>query len=419
MTEAEQNVTAEQQGASTPPSTLTIKDYFYLRPEFDSFSFIPERDGAFLFGEKDQKIAQSLLGLIEDWGCSMEGPKGVLFGDYGRGKTHLCHHLCNQIPKQSLPFLPYYCKLSAYKKKEPFSSFVGALIGALGSDLKRVFELYRDRHTAGTAKPVMGVHSDLARLVRDVNHWIGDDVHCNQVIRYLSGDKVGGQDALSFVSKPQLTTTVEFGDVFRLIADLFLQVHTKLPLFLIDEVEYLKLISDNDTFHHWVAAFRELTENRQLGILFCVGAVEQEQLPEILTMPEIVRRIGTTNYLEFFFQSETEIRDFLVEFLGTLIAKGPVPQRHVDVFDSRPSDVVPAELQALTGGDTKQLKAFPFEPSALDHLCQLLQAGGGTNKPSEALNRLQRLTQMAMRNSTKIITKAMVDELDDGGLTTF
>ncbi len=419
MTEAEKNVTAEQQGASAPPPALTMKNYFYLRPEFESFSFIPERDSEFLFGDKDQKIAQSLLELIEGCGYSMEGPKGVLFGDYGRGKTHLWKYLCHQIPKQNLPFRPYYCKLSAYKKKEPVSSFVAALIGALGSDLKAVFKLYCDKITDRTSKPVTGVHSDLARIADEVNHWVEDPVKCNQVIQYLSGEKVGGRDALSNTSKPQLTTTVEFGDVFRLIADLFLQVHTKLPLFLVDEVEYLKPVSDPDTFYSWVATFRELTENQHLGMLFCVGAVEQEALPDILMMPEIVRRIGTTNFLEFYFQSETEIRDFLVEFLGTLIAKGPVPQRHVDVFDSLPSDVVPAELQTLTGGDAEQLKAFPFEPSALDHLCQLLQAGGGTNKPSEALSRLQKLTQMAMRNRTKIITIDMVDELDDGGLTTF
>ena len=70
-------------------------------------------------------------------------------------------------------------------------------------------------------------------------------------------------------------------------------------MYIIDEAERFENITDTDTFYMWLAAMRELTEIPGIGMLFMIGARNRDALPTLFVQSEIIRRIGTSNYLEF------------------------------------------------------------------------------------------------------------------------
>src|SRR5262249_44578864 len=150
--------------------------------------------------------------------------------------------------------------------------------------------------------------------------------------------------------------------------------------------------------------------------IFFVGAKTRDRLPTMLTVDEIVRRIGAANYSEFHNPSRDQLRDFVLELLATLIRKGPVPPEHVD---SLPADAVgapvPNELIELTCGDHGKLDSFPFEPDAFDEFIEQLAMGDLTNKPSEALVRLSKSAARAMQNDARTITVQVVKEIMQEG----
>src|SRR5438270_13872149 len=99
----------------------TLKDWFFMREGFDTFRFEPDKHRQYLFGMPERRQRDVLLDEIEQSTYSNDGQKAVLFGDYGRGKTHICHNLEYVISKRELAVLPIYVKCPAFKSKEPFS----------------------------------------------------------------------------------------------------------------------------------------------------------------------------------------------------------------------------------------------------------------------------------------------------------
>src|SRR5262245_38223792 len=100
--------------------TKTMDSWFFMRPGFTTFRLEPEKHSRFLFGDRDRKQRDYILGELEGAGYSGDGHKAVIYGDYGRGKTHQSHNLIFEIERQKMKLLPVYIKCSAYESKEPF-----------------------------------------------------------------------------------------------------------------------------------------------------------------------------------------------------------------------------------------------------------------------------------------------------------
>jgi hypothetical protein len=120
--------------------------------------------------------------------------------------------------------------------------------------------------------------------------------------------------------------------------------------------------------------------------------------------------------MEFQNPGKDDLRNFLLEMLATKIQKGPVPSEYQEaVAPEALTDSVPEELQQITGGEAARLETFPFEPDAFEDFVEQIAAGDMSSKPSEALIRLMKAAQTAMKQNKRTIDRSIVDAIGQEG----
>jgi hypothetical protein len=399
--------------------TKSMDSWFFMRRPFDTFRLEPDRHRQFLFGSVERKQRDYLLGEIEGASYSSDGHKAVVFGDYGCGKTHTCHNLAYAIEKADMGIYPVYIKCSAYKAKEPFESLFREMVTHIPTtEVQRIATEYSRMVNTRSASPLIDiVHvEDVAFVMSNGLTAVNIDMVRNSM-RWLGGEAKVPMKTISEAIKPHLDDSQEFGAVMRGLVHMFRTVDKKILLYLIDEAERFQDISANvDTQSQWLASLRELAEIVGVGMLFFIGARTRNNLPTVLLLDEIVRRIGVANYVEFKTLSRDSIRDFLIELLSTVIAKGAVPDTHRSAFNGELVEDVPEALQQLTDNDPMKLETYPFEPDAFNEFVEQVAAGDLSNKPSEVLIRLQKAAQRAMKNNSRTIDSRIVDAIGSEGL---
>jgi Cdc6-like AAA superfamily ATPase len=396
----------------------TMDSWFFMRPGFSTFRLEPDKHRQLLFGERDRRQRDTLLGALEEACYSKDGHKAAVFGDYGRGKTHQCHNIIFEIERRGLLLVPTYIKCSAYKSKEPFSSlFKEMVLKHPSSELQRVATEYEKLAQKKQVPPLYDVvrHEDIAHVMT-MGLTAPNLERVKISMRWLGGEAKIDTEDIGKALQPHLSDSLEFGAVLRGLAHLFLTIDGKVPLYLVDEAERFQNVTNTDTYYSWLASLRELTEIMGVALVFLIGAKTRDQLPTVFVQDEIVRRIGVANYVEFTNPSAEEIEEFLLELLRTVVRKGEVPEPHRDVVVPAALDpTVPDELREIVDDDAERLKCFPFEPDAFSEFVQQLSAGELSAKPSEVLIRLQKAAQRAMRNNLRTISTKIVDEINTEG----
>ena len=395
----------------------SMDNWFFLRPGFASFKITPETQPGLLFGNREQKKRDYLIGEIEGACYGRAGYKAVVFGDYGRGKTHLSLNLKFKSAHDGLGVVPIYLKCSAYTAKEPFSTLFGQFLRELNLvDVRRVTTEYFKMVADGKARPIREiVHLEDVAVAIENGLQLPNDNVVRDTMRWLGGERVT-MTLVAAQLKDRLTDSREFGAVMRGLTHMYREVDGKVLLYFLDEAERLENITHIDTYAAWTAAFRELTEIEGLGLIMFIGALTRNALPTILLSDEIMRRVGVANYVEFQNPGRDDIRDFLVELLGTLVRKGPVPEVHRPAMSAEAlSEVIPEGLTQATGGDEDRLRFYPFEPDAFEDFVEQIAAGDMSSKPSEALIRLTKAATTAMRKDKKTIDSKIVDDIGQEG----
>lgn len=397
--------------------TKAMDTWFFMRPGFTKFRMEPEKDPQYLFGSRDRKQRDLLLGSLEEASYSRDGHKAAVYGDYGRGKTHQCHNIIYQLRRRNLPIVPVYIKCAAYGTKEQFQTFFRELIlGHRSEDLNRIAEEYKLRVKAGNAMPLLEIvqSEDIAKVMTTGLGAPEPDLVRNSM-RWLGGEPKVPMGIISKSLQPQLSDSREFGAVMRGLAHMYLEIDEKVPLYLIDEAERFQNITQPDAFFSWAATIRELVEIPNVGFLFLIGAKTRNDLPVLFVQDEIIRRIGVTNYVEFTNPNKEILEEFVLELLQTVIRKGDVPEQHRDIVLKDALDAtIPAELRSITKGDDERLRTFPFEPDAFIEFIEQT-TGELASKPSEVLIRLQKGAQRAMRFDQRTISKKIVLEITSEG----
>jgi Cdc6-like AAA superfamily ATPase len=356
---------------------------------------------------------------VENAIYAMDGHKAVVFGDYGRGKTHMCHNLAYELGRRDDDVLPMYVKCPSYSSKEPFHTFFRELVAGFKSErLNRVADEYARKVKEGDAARLDEiVQSEDIALVMSKGLTSSEPDVVRSSMRWLGGEPKVEMGLVSKSLRPQLTDSREFGAVIRGLSHMVQTVEGKVPVYLIDEAERLQDVTNADTFATWSAALRELTEFPKVGLLFFVAALTRNDMPVLLMLDEIKRRIGVVNYVEFENPSSDQIRDFLVELFATSIRKGPVPPDHLASVDAAARDEqLPEELAKLTMSDADALRTYPFTPDAFEEFVAQVSAGDAANKPSEVLKRVQKVAQRAMKADARVIDLRAVEALAAEGM---
>lgn len=397
----------------------TLKDWFFMRDGFDTFRFEPDKHRKYLFGARERRQRDFLMGAIEETSYSADGQKAVVFGDYGRGKTHLCHNLEFSVGVVDLKVLPVYVKCSAFKSREPFSTFFQQLLRSHPvREVQRIAVAYAMKVHTGEATPLdQVIRSDSIATVMSTGLAAPNLDAVATSLRWLGGETKIPMNLIASGLKPHLADSQDFGEVMRGLAHMFVEIEGKTPLYLVDEAERLEGVTNPDVYATWLASLRELTEIVNVGIIFFIGANTRNNLPALLLHDEIQRRIGFSNYIEFMNGGREELRAFVDEVLATAIRKGEVPESQRDVLEPPAlATDVPDDLRAIVDEDAERLAAFPFEPDALVEFMEQVTADSNASKPSEMLMRLQKAAQRAMREDRRTIDLAIVEDIANEGL---
>ena len=194
----------------------SMDSWFFMRPGFDTFQMEPDRHRQYLFGRRERDKRDLLLKDIEDAVYSMDGHKAVVFGDYGRGKTHMCYNLVYEIERRGDSVLPLYVKCSSYGSKEPFYSLFGELVRSLTSNrLHEIAEEYVRRVQRNEAQPLDEIvqSEDIAMVMSRGLTAVAPDV-VRSSMRWLGGEPKIDMGLVSGALRPQLIDSREFGRSF-------------------------------------------------------------------------------------------------------------------------------------------------------------------------------------------------------------
>jgi hypothetical protein len=394
-------------------------DWFFMRKGFDSFRLEPDKHRQLVLGQQDRAQRDHILESVEESAYSLEGHKSVVYGDFGRGKTHQSKNIMWEIQRRRLPIHPIYVKCTEYKSKEPFSSFFKELVLSIRTeDIQAMAEEYVRRIRDG-ARPMRDViDSEDLGIVFEKGLAAPNLQMVRRCMRWLGGEDKIDISLVSSSGPARLNVSKEFGAVMKGLVHLFREVglsQARVPVFLIDEAERFGLVTQTDTYWTWIAALRELTEINGVGLIFFVGAKTQDDIPAHLVVDEVRTRIGVINYIEFYNPDRAALRGFMVELLATLIRKGPVPIEHRDALADLGvelgAEAAAPELNEIASQDGVTLETFPFTEDALEEFVRSCAAAELANKPRELLLRTQKAATKAMRRNQRVIDSGIVDEI--------
>ena len=117
-----------------------IKDWFFLKSDFTSFKFSPQWHPQYLFGSEDGTLRDALLTSLKESTYSQLGYHAIVFGQAGRGKTHLANHLLYKSKQNSLDLEMVYvdCPTIPSPKSPVLTLFSQILRSIPASTIRRV-----------------------------------------------------------------------------------------------------------------------------------------------------------------------------------------------------------------------------------------------------------------------------------------
>lgn len=398
-------------------SGVSMADYFFMREGFDKFQLDPELNRQILIGTRDREKRDRILEALEDAAAGAEGHKSVVYGDFGRGKTHEALNIIWEIERRQLSIVPVYFKCHEFNAKEPFSTVFGKLLLRLTAPrVKEAAEEYARRAAAEIAPPMMTIVG-----AEDIDRAFGALAHPNPdivglALRWLGGERKLPTNQIAPGLRPHLAVSTDYASVMKGLAQLFKIVESKILVFFIDEAERFSQVTHTDTYWSWVASLRALTELFGVGYIFYLGAKTRDEIPDMFRWDEIVRRIGPTNYIDLVNPGPDELREWIIELLSTLIRKGEIPEPHRLALASLGADArVPPDLEQLIKGDPEALATYPFTPAAMKTFVAQCADDNLANKPSEVLKRIHAGAKRAMRKKQPMIDPQIVTELQSEG----
>ena len=352
---------------------MRITEYYALRKE--TFSIDPINDSAQYFG--NEKLSDRLRSRIEsDFAQARAVPKFYILGDFGAGKTHTLLHIAHVLEHDILEeCAPIYLDIAPLRHKERFATLQNRMLDAIGLDA-----------IAASAESVASnVKGDKATGIQELLRF-GDTTLKNSqgnVFRnilfggrqrqlsweWLKGATLSGSDRESLQVTKTLTQPGEFVHVLLNTAVLYRAGTDRRIVFLLDEVEATRDVTDGDSLAELEFGFRELFDdtNNIMGLIAAIQAEGGTEIGDLMSREAIFRRIGRETGvfdLTSLVREPLQLQKFIDELLHYLIDRSKA-----------------AEIVATEQLDCKA-EHFPFSESALVALNEGLQSQPELLKPS-------------------------------------
>lgn len=279
---------------------IDFSDWFCLANGRKNFQIDPVEDSEFLFGDPDQD--QKIRTMLKRGQVLSLPVRAVWWGQYGIGKTHRLRHTARIIRDEGLRFEPHYVLCGDIQEKTGFERLHYQLVSVLEMENMRrhvTDYILRIRTDSGDGLPSL---EDLCGTSVDVKEALKqfgseNDLAIRPSWQFLCGLKPDNPSVVG-ANRPKLELTSDFTAVFRALATI-VEIQTGTQLFyFVDEVEKLTRITNKTAEAAWNETLRAMMDITNLNIVMAVGAEKLDQLPKLVMMPDIVRRIQKGNYIE-------------------------------------------------------------------------------------------------------------------------
>ena len=392
-------------------NSTTFKDYYLLKDR-DSLSIDPWRDRGQFFGASE--LNSRIVRRIESDFVQPRGvPKFFVFGSYGSGKTHTLAHIENELTKYELyPTEPIYLDIAPLSAKEKFERIHSRLLDAIGLD--------RIRTAAESAADKIGNQDKVAGFLASGALPFGDqalktsqaNVFRNLLFggrqaqmswEWLKGRKMSVDDAQTLSTQKQLVDPQDFVNCLLNVGSLFKLGCQKRIVFLIDEAEAFRSVTQPDSQTELKHAIRLLLENSN-SYIGCILAIQveagEEGIGAFFTSDDIRRRVDYDQGfidLNGLVASVENSKKFIEEMLSYLIDQAKA-----------------AELIKQEGlGTTSQW--FPFTEDAIEALTAHIQNDLERALPAAIISWMSNAAIEAWRRRTtsdihQLITAEIVEQ---------
>lgn len=353
-------------------SKQSLSEYYCLGKE--NFSIDPFRDAAVFFGASH--LSDQITRTIENNFVSPGGiPKFFLHGSFGSGKTHALAHIDYVLRNSeqftiSYPTEPIYLDIAPLSSRETWMRIHSRLLDAIGPDrISAAAEAVADR-LEGRDK----VEGFLEETIR----WGDQSLKNSQanVFRnmlfggsqsqmswdWMKGKAVNASQSQVLGTQKNLGETQEFVNCLLNLGLLFYSGTNRRLVFLIDEAEAVRNITQADSIAEITHAYRMLLEpqNNVIGLISAIQAEGgQEAVGEVFGREDIRRRVGyEQGYVDLngLVQGPEESLKFVEEVLDYLV------------------DQEQARAIVESEGLTVEPRHFPFDESAIEAITEMAKS---------------------------------------------
>ncbi len=339
----------------------SLKDYYFLR-RWESFSIDPWKDREVYFGEAEllKRISDR---INSDFVKRRSVPKFFLHGAYGSGKTHSLAHIAYTLETNMMyRSEPIYFAMPPLTSKESWLRIHTKFIDSIGPDrIRSSVEIMADK-IPGTDK-VRGL-LDLGVLP------YGDDTmkvsqanvlrnflfggHQSQLSwEWMKGRKNSPDQAAVLGIHKDITEATDLINCLLNLGSLYYAAHSKKLVFLIDEAEAVRSVTNADSQRVLQHMFRDLfdDDNRYVGLILAIQAEGgMEAIGDFFTREDIFRRLDfAQGYIDLtaMVSEVTSAEQFMRRVLAYLIDQEKAESTIVGEKLSAPKETFPFDEASI------------------------------------------------------------------------
>jgi hypothetical protein len=390
---------------------ITLRDYYLLKDR-ESLSIDPWRDRDQYFGA--QELNKRILKRIEsDFVQPRSVPKFFVHGSYGSGKTHTLAHIEYVLRKNELyPTEPIYIDIAPLTAKERFERIHTRLLDAIGLDrIRLAAEATADRisiqdkvqgflESGALEFGDQALKSSQGNIFRNL---LFGGRQAQLSWEWLKGRKTNVDEAQTLGTQKQLTDAQDFVFSMLNVGALFYIGCKKKLVFLVDEAEAFRSVTNPDSQTELKHALRLILENTNKYI-GCILAIQveggQEGIGDFFTSDDIRRRVDYDQGfidLNGLVAGVESAQRFIREMLSYLIDQ------------KRAADLIQSE-----GLETTQVY-FPFTEDAIETLSNHIVANSERALPAAIISWMSNAAIEAWRrreesDKHRLVTAEIVDE---------
>jgi Cdc6-like AAA superfamily ATPase len=377
----------------------TLVSWFGLKDGHKDFFISNDSDARLLFAR--QELDTQLQTILRKSFRTSNPPKFVLYGDWGVGKTHTMHHISHVV--QNTPGYDaqiVFIELPDINAKSTFQVAHAALLDALGlNTVKNWMIQFQTRHQSAALPTIQKAtqSEDIAKAFLSLPTF-GDTARLSW--EWLRGATLNGNDARSAGLPASLEQSNQFAAVLRVLGRLCQEIDGKILILMMDEATKLEDVTTGDAIHHWLNAFKILSDDstKELGCIVSASFRDPDDMPEMLSSAQVRSRFGERHYIMLQNFSATEADAFLRGLLSEWIE----PERRSQLRE---------QFAVESDGEEVPDATYPFTNEAFSRFVDYVVRNGGISTPRDIQKSLDDIANQAVDDGRHIISADYLNSL--------